>query len=884
MAPTKDRVGCDSFFNVVHRKKEGITVTSFKMDHSHDSLPPEKVDTEEVFKEHGLQDFRTPSPSSPKTEEQALVLRSQFKRLMQNGIFNSYADLMSAVRKYEEAANSNFRISHSSRLPQDHPAYSRVKYSFRRSLYETNRGPIKMITRIRPSAGRLPYLINSFENDYKIKDLSNICGRILPSDPSIMRMTEALYKMRGGCLPDFLYGEEGLEAMCFTTPALKTVFAQYAKVVQMDDVVLPPSSHDQSPPYSVKAEEDKWGVGEGSVAACLVMRSEDNMLRAQAGAGHEQPVLLIHNNRLLPISHIRNRPSQAADNTTVCDQESFIMALISYFKICNTATQYPAASERTSPYQPGSTLIDTAPLSKAVSAFFIERSSGKRMYSCSQNLLQDDGMFYSTGNKVKFNINFYTYIYNNCHNPRSSRPERRTALVAREQARYNVEIATLSENSFFEQRQLEEIGAGYTFFWSSRHKAERRDADAAFAIRNDIVGRLPCLQQDINDHLMGLCLPLRGGKSAIIVSVCTSPMTRHDAARGKFHDDLHALLATVRRRITQRLGNLSVADTAAAAADVTAYVEDRWGQLQNTVQSTTLAVLGRARRQHQEWFGDNDAAIGSLLPQRKIQDAWTARKAEEVQGYADRNEQKNFFLTIKAVYGPPIKGTAPLLSVSASALLTEGTQILQRCAEYFRSVLTRPSTISDAVGRAAALQRESARIGCDPCWNLQARWPQVLNHFAALFQERCCQGEVSQDFKDATIGHLYKRKDNRQLCDNYRGISLLNIAGRILARTLLNRLTNHLKRGLLPESQWGFRRHRGTTDIILLAPDNCVLNATSEGDVLKSMDFFAAASAAAAAAASAAAAAACDNFGLVSNTEKRVAIQQPSPDAAYNAP
>nr|VZI37418.1 unnamed protein product [Spirometra erinaceieuropaei] len=53
-----------------------------------------------------------------------------------------------------------------------------------------------------------------------------------------------------------------------------------------------------------------------------------------------------------------------------------------------------------------------------------------------------------------------------CDNPRSNRPERRTALVAREVARYKVDIAALSETRFSEQGQLEEVGAGYTFFWS----------------------------------------------------------------------------------------------------------------------------------------------------------------------------------------------------------------------------------------------------------------------------------------------------------------------------------------------------------------------------------------------------------------------------------
>ncbi|VDM00074.1 unnamed protein product [Schistocephalus solidus] len=95
--------------------------------------------------------------------------------------------------------------------------------------------------------------------------------------------------------------------------------------------------------------------------------------------------------------------------------------------------------------------------------------------------------------------------------------------------------------------------------------------------------------------------------------------------------------------------------------------------------------------------------------------------------------------------------------------------------------------------------------------------PQLMNRLTVLFQEMWHQGQVPQDFKEATIVHLYKKKGNRQLCDNHRGISLLNIAGKIFTRILLNRLNAHLEQGLLPESQCGFRRHRGTIDMIFAA-------------------------------------------------------------------
>ena len=89
---------------------------------------------------------------------------------------------------------------------------------------------------------------------------------------------------------------------------------------------------------------------------------------------------------------------------------------------------------------------------------------------------------------------------------------------------------------------------------------------------------------------------------------------------------------------------------------------------------------------------------------------------------------------------------------------------------------------------------------------------------AELFHIMWRKDAIPQEFKDATIIHLFKRKWNPQVCDNHRDISLLSIAGKILARVLLNRLNEHLERsGLLPESQCGFRKNRGTIDMFFTA-------------------------------------------------------------------
>ncbi|BHF67052.1 hypothetical protein SprV_0301007500 [Sparganum proliferum] len=424
-------------------------------------------------------------------------------------------------------------------------------------------------------------------------------------------------------------------------------------------------------------------------------------------------------------------------------------------------------------------------------------------------------------------------------NPRSNRPERRTTLVAGERAGYKVDIDALCGTRFSEQGQLEEVGAGYTFFWSGNPKAERQDAGVAFAIRNEIVGRLPCLPQDINDRLMSLRLPLRGGKFATIISVYAPPMTSLDAARDKFYEDLHALLATVLKADTLLvLGdfNASVGTDHVAWRGVLGphglndsnengllllrtcvghrpiltntffcppmrkkatwmhprsrqwrlldYVlvrrrdqrdmlvtktipgADGWIDHRLVVLKTRIHLLPHKRPQG--LVDDNDAAISNLLVEknrlhkayvdnptdnnraafhrrrrhfqqrlREMQNTWKAGKAEEIQGYADRNEWKNFMAVIKTVHGQPTKGTAPLLSattvpfplrrhkfysdglntseVSSTAPPPSPTPPSPSVASGDQRRL-RPPALSpqNHQGRAAALQRESARIGRDP--------------------------------------------------------------------------------------------------------------------------------------------------------------------------
>uniref|UniRef100_A0A183TIF7 Endo/exonuclease/phosphatase domain-containing protein n=1 Tax=Schistocephalus solidus TaxID=70667 RepID=A0A183TIF7_SCHSO len=280
-----------------------------------------------------------------------------------------------------------------------------------------------------------------------------------------------------------------------------------------------------------------------------------------------------------------------------------------------------------------------------------------------------------------------------------------------------------------------EVGAGFTFYWSSRSKTERRDAGVTFAIRNDIVGRLPCLSQDINDRLMSIRLPLRGDNFAIIISAYATPMMSSDAAKDKFYDDLDALLATV-------------------------------------LKADKLIVLGdfnaRVGTDHAAWQGVRDP-----------------------HGLCRCNDNGLLLLRTCAEHCLLLSNPCFRLPTREKAKRMHTRSRRWHLLDY---VLVRRRDRQDALVTKAIRDADG--------------W---ADHNLVISKMRRC------GIKEATIVNLYKQKGNRQICDNHRDSSLLNIAGKTFVRILLNRLNAHLERGLFPESQCGFRRHRGTIDIICAA-------------------------------------------------------------------
>ena len=89
---------------------------------------------------------------------------------------------------------------------------------------------------------------------------------------------------------------------------------------------------------------------------------------------------------------------------------------------------------------------------------------------------------------------------------------------------------------------------------------------------------------------------------------------------------------------------------------------------------------------------------------------------------------------------------------------------------------------------------------------------EFLSKLLELVKDVWEDGCAPSAWRDSILVPIPK-KGNLSLCDNWRGISLLDVVGKVVARMLQERLQK-MAEDELPESQCGFRTWRGCADMI----------------------------------------------------------------------
>ena len=297
-------------------------------------------------------------------------------------------------------------------------------------------------------------------------------------------------------------------------------------------------------------------------------------------------------------------------------------------------------------------------------------------------------------------------------------------------------------------------------------------------------------------------------------------------------------------------------------------LETLWVHLKTAISQIAEEVLGYTTRNNKDWFDENNQEIQELLTQmrsahqahlaqpscpekkaafrlvcsklQEIPNEWWTNLTKSTQMCADAGDNRGFYEALKVVYGPIYQVQSPLRSSDGLELLTDKTAILSRWSEYFQALFNANRTVEDSVILRIPQQPVKAeldnppsfeettkaikQIKCGKAAGVDGIPPEAWKHGGPALHCKlhelflCCweQGKLPQDLRDAVIITLYKNKGENSNCDNYRGITLLSIAGKILARILLNRLVPTIAEDNTPENQCGIRRNRSTTDMVFV--------------------------------------------------------------------
>ncbi|KAG7305516.1 hypothetical protein JYU34_009592 [Plutella xylostella] len=125
-------------------------------------------------------------------------------------------------------------------------------------------------------------------------------------------------------------------------------------------------------------------------------------------------------------------------------------------------------------------------------------------------------------------------------------PERKTAVVARELSRYDIDIAAISETHLAEEGELVENGGGYTFYWKGTAASEPRRSGVGFAIKNRIAKNLEECPVHISDRVTTLRLHLSNDNYLNVISIYAPTLDNGDDVKNKFYEEVTQVLTQIR--------------------------------------------------------------------------------------------------------------------------------------------------------------------------------------------------------------------------------------------------------------------------------------------------------------------------------------------------
>ena len=250
------------------------------------------------------------------------------------------------------------------------------------------------------------------------------------------------------------------------------------------------------------------------------------------------------------------------------------------------------------------------------------------------------------------------------------------------------------------------------------------------------------------------------------------------------------------------------------------------------IEKGRAARLAGNRDQHRALLRRTRALL------RRDKERYVRSLAEEVEGHLNVNDLRPAYRALKKLRSKP---TSQVSSIQAAdgRLVSDMDGRLVRWAEYFEQLYmaappaeqlraegvqtldadppineATPSLeeVKEAVdrlrgGKAPGVCNISAEL-------LKAGGEAMIRGLHAVLTAVWQTGTVPPDWKRGLVVPIWKGKGDRQDCNNYRGITLLSVPGKVLAHLLLMRIRSHLLKYQRPE-QSGFTPGKSTTDRIL---------------------------------------------------------------------